>query len=96
MPLHELHTFTDAEVATLPLERGVYVLFQIENPVYAGGADNLRQAVADAKGRSPAATHFSTEVIEGTLRTVTHRLSDVRRELKLVGKDVFVGSSRNR
>ena len=96
MPLHELHTFTDGEVARLPLERGVYVLFQIENPIYAGGADNLRQALADAKGRFPAATHFSTEIIEGSRRTVTQRLSDVKRELKLVGKEVFVGSRRNR
>jgi hypothetical protein len=96
MPLHELHPFTDAEVGRLPAERGVYVLFQIENPVYAGGAENLRQAIANAKARFPTATHFSTEIIEGTRRTLTQRVNDVRRELKLVGKEVFVGSSRNR
>jgi len=96
MPLHALHPFTDAEVARLSIEPGVYVLFQIENPVYAGGAENMRKALADAKRRFPAATHFSTEIFEGTHHTLTQRVSDVRRELKLVGKEVFVGSSRNR
>ena len=96
MPLHELHPFTGAEVARLPIEPGVYVLFQIENPVYAGGAENMRKVLADAKRRFPAATHFSTETVEGTRRILTQRVSDVRRELKLVGKEVFVASSRSR
>jgi hypothetical protein len=84
------------EIARLPSQRGVYVVFQIENPVYAGDAENLRKALADAKKRFPAGTHFSTEIFEGTRHTLTQRVNDVRRELKLVGKEVFVGSSRNR
>jgi hypothetical protein len=96
MPLHELHPFTDSEVAKLPNQRGVYVLFQIENPVYAGDAENMRKALTEAKGRFPSATHFSTETVEGTRRIITQRVSDVRRELKLVGKEVFVGSSWSR
>jgi len=94
--LHELHPFTDAEIARLPNQRGVYVLFQIENPVYAGGAENMRKALADSKGSFPATTHFSTEAVEGSRRILTQRVNQVRRELKLVGKEVFVGSSRSR
>ena len=89
--------FTPAEViGGFSARRVRLLLFQIENPVYAGGAENMRKALADAKRRFPAATHFSTETVEGTRRILTQRVSDVRRELKLVGKEVFVASSRSR
>jgi hypothetical protein len=89
MPLHELHPYTKAEVARLPRHPGVFVLFQIENPVHAGGAENLRSALRAAKGRFPGATHFSVEMVDGTDRILDQRVQEIRAELKLVGKAGF-------
>jgi hypothetical protein len=90
MPLHELHPFTDAEIALLPHQPGMYVLFQIENPIHADGAQNLRKDVRAAKTKFPHATHFSIETLDAP--ALAQRLEALRKELKLVRKAGFIGS----
>jgi hypothetical protein len=89
MPLHELHPFHHTEIANLPQQPGVYVLFQIENPIHADGAKNLRKGLHAAKAEFPHATHFAVETLEHGL---PQRLRKLRRELKLVRRPGFIGS----
>src|SRR2546427_11425949 len=63
MALHELHPFSRLEIAKVPQKRGVYVLFQIENPIHADGAENLRKGLLRGKAEFPGATHFSAETL---------------------------------
>jgi hypothetical protein len=35
MSLSELHPYVEAEVATVPAASGLYMLFQVENPIHA-------------------------------------------------------------
>ena len=90
MPLHEFHPFCDAELAKVPAERGVYVLFQIQIPLHAEGAENLRSALHAAKAQFPGASHFAFELLD-TAALVEDRVHDLRRQLRRVRTATFVG-----
>jgi hypothetical protein len=90
MALHELHPFSDFEIEKLPRKRGVYVLFQIETPIHAGGAANLHQALLRAQGEFPQASHFSVET-QDTADAMRQRVHKLREELHLVRAVGFVG-----
>ncbi|HYL16894.1 MAG TPA: hypothetical protein VEV41_27930 [Terriglobales bacterium] len=94
MALHELHPFNDSEIEKLPRRKGVYVLFQIETPVHADGAANLREALRHAKAEFPQATHFSVEALNRDARVMKQRVRKLREELHLVRAVGFVGSRR--
>jgi len=89
MPLHELHTFSDSEIAKVPGERGIYVLYQVQNPLHVDGSDNLREALTAARMQFPRATHFSVEACE-TASQLAARLQQLREELRLVRTLAFV------
>ena len=89
--LHELHPFTPEELTRTPQDGGVYVLFQLENPVHADAAANLRKGLRAARSRFPAATYFSVETLQ--VRRVPKRLRELRQELGLVRAAGF-GSRR--
>ena len=89
MSLSEFHPFHPAEVAKVPESPGIYLLFQIQIPVYVDFGDNLRQALKDGKAQFPAATHFSIETVPA--ERVRQRAEEVITELKLVRKATFVG-----
>jgi hypothetical protein len=84
MSLHELHPFCYAELQKLPRRRGVYVLFQIETPIHAAGASDLRGALLAARANFPQASHFSTETVKAGARALTQKVSKLRKELRLV------------
>jgi hypothetical protein len=94
MPLHELHPFSDSEIAQVPQKRGVYVLFQVENPIYADGAQNLRKGVLRGKEQFPRATHFAVETLSTNARAFSQRVRKLRQEMKLVRTAAFLGSAR--
>jgi hypothetical protein len=94
MALHELHPFQTAEIARLPQTAGVYVLFQVENPIHCGGAENLRRGVRSAKARFPRATHFAVETVANPHRALSQRLQAVKKELRLVRTATFIGVAR--
>ena len=83
MAVHELHTFTLEEVAQLPKEAGVYVLFQVQNPLCADQADDVRAAVTAARSKYPRATHFAVELCNAPGHR-SARLNQLRQELRLV------------
>jgi excinuclease UvrABC nuclease subunit len=91
MPLHELHPFGDAEIAKLPPQPGVYVLFQIQIPIRVGAAGNLRRDLSAAKAEFPGATHFSVELLSA--ENVAQRAQAVTEELRLV-RALGFGSQR--
>ena len=90
MALHELHPFSDSEIEKLPRKRGVYVLFQIETPIHAGGATNLHDALLRAQVEFPQASHFSVETLN-TAGAMKHRVNKLLEELHLVRSAGFVG-----
>jgi len=92
MPLYELHTFTDTEVVKVPKESGVYVLYQVENPILAESAPDLRKALREAETKNPQASHFAIEVLPASALAV--RLQDVKADLARVRKSAFMGSSK--
>ena len=91
MPLHELHPFnSDDEIAKVPAERGVYVLYQIQIPLHAGGAENLREALLGARSTFPGASHFAVEP-HATAAAVEERVRDLRQQFRRVRSSAFVG-----
>jgi hypothetical protein len=88
MPLHEFHPFSDAEIAKIPQQPGVFLFFQVEVPVHVDGAKDLRQAVRKARPLYPAATHFAVEQIDGE-RAIRERLKALRSELSRVRSTTF-------
>ena len=90
MPLYELHTFTHAEVVKVPKESGVYVLYQVENPIVAESAPDLQKALREEKTKHPQASHFATEVLAAS--ALPERLQNVRDDLARVRKSAFMGS----
>ena len=94
MALHELHPYTEAEIAAVPQEAGVYVLFQVENPLLVGGAANLRQQLKSEKARLPQATHFAIETGCASEREAAKRVDSVKKELGRVRVDWFAGPNR--
>lgn len=89
MGLHELHPFSDAEIAGLPATPGVYVLFQIEIAIHVDCATNLRKGLRAAQEKFPAASHFSVESLE--LRALPARVEQLKKQLRLVRTATFVG-----
>jgi excinuclease UvrABC nuclease subunit len=87
--LHELHPFRKTEIAKLPRKPGVYVLFLVQNPIYAGSAADLRSGLGRAKAAFPKATHFSAEAV--ARGAVAKKLRQLRDKLQLVRKATFVG-----
>ena len=94
MALHELHPYTEAEIAAAPQEAGVYVLFQVENPLHVGGAANLRQQLKSEKERLPQATHFAVETGYESERDAAKRVESVKKELGRVRVEWFAGPNR--
>jgi len=94
MALHELHPFISSEIKKLPRKGGVYFLFQIETPIHADGAVNLRRALLHAKSEFPQASHFSVEVLDTGAAAMNQRVRTLRDELHLVRAVGFVGSRR--
>jgi hypothetical protein len=90
MPLYELHTFTDAEVVKVAPESGIYVLYQVENPVVAEAASDLREALRTAKAKHIRATHFAVETLAAN--AVAGRLRSVKDDLRRVRKSTFMGT----
>lgn len=93
MALHELHPMSDSEIAGLPQQAGVFVLFQIEVPIHVDGAANLGKALQLAKSRFPAATHFAVESARAG-SGLSQRVTRLREELRLVRSVGFDGSKR--
>ncbi|HZQ21324.1 MAG TPA: hypothetical protein VFA89_00710 [Terriglobales bacterium] len=91
MPLHEFHPICDTEIAKLPQTPGVYLVFQIQIPIYVDSADNLREAVQGIKAKFPRATHFSVEQPNGGAEKLAARVQKLREDLKLVRVAAFVG-----
>jgi hypothetical protein len=94
MALHELHPYTEAEIATVPQEAGLYVLFQVENPLHVGGAANLRLQLKSEKARLPQATHFAIETGYESEREAAQRVAKVKKELSRVRVEWFAGPER--
>ena len=94
MAVHELHPFTDAEVAGALEEPGVYVLFQVENPLHVGSAANLRAKLKTEKVRLPQATHFAIETGYKTEHEAEKRVAKLKKELGRVRVEWFAGSDR--
>ena len=94
MALHELHPFTDAEVAGAPQQPGVYVLFQVENPLHVDSAANLHEKLKSEKARLSQATHFAIETGYKTEREAEKRVEKLRKELGRVRVEWFAGSDR--
>lgn len=94
MAVHELHPFTDPEVGGTPEEPGVYVLFQVENPLHVDSAANLRAKLKTEKVRLPQATHFAVETGYKTEREAAKRVEKLRKELGRVRVEWFAGSDR--
>ena len=91
MPLHELHPFnSDTEIAKAPAGRGVYVLYQIQIPLHAGGAENLREALTQARSDFPGASHFAVE-LHATSAEVESRVNELRQQFRRVRSSAFVG-----
>ncbi|PYX58502.1 MAG: hypothetical protein DMG73_10555 [Acidobacteria bacterium] len=84
MPLDELHPFNDAEIANIPAKRGVYVLYQLQNPLDANGSGNLRTAVIRAKAGLPNATHFAVEILDVSASALRARVRKLRQEMTQV------------
>ena len=91
MALHELHPFTEAEIASVPEEPGIYVLFQVENPLHVDGAPNLRRQLRGEKARLPQATHFAIETGYKSERDSAKRVEQIKRELSRVRVEWFSG-----
>jgi hypothetical protein len=91
MPLYELHTFTETELAKVSPEPGIFVLYQIENPITSESATDLRRALAEAKSRHPRATHFAVETLSPN--EIPERLRSVQDDLRRVRKSTFMGSA---
>lgn len=94
MALHELHPMSDSEIARLPHQAGVFVLFQIEVPVHVDSAADLRKALRLARAGFPAATHFSVESARSS-RGLSARVTALKQELRLVRSVGFDGSKRH-
>jgi hypothetical protein len=90
--LSELHPLSRNEIAKLPAKPGVYVLFQVQIPVHADAAKNLRRSLLAAKAKFAGATHFAVEVIEKDSLGVVQRLGHLRKELARVRTAGFIGS----
>lgn len=94
MALHELHPFTQREIASVPEEAGVYVLFQVENPLYVGSAAKLRRHLKSEKLRLPQATHFAIEAGYESESEAAKRVEKVKKELSRVRVEWFTGPGR--
>ena len=81
-----------SEVAKVPQKAGVYVLFQLENPLHVGRASNLRKGVRAAKTKYPGAMYFAVEVLAAS--KIAARLHKLKEELSRVRARTFVGMSR--
>ena len=92
MPLHELHPLVASELAKVPRKAGVYVLYQLENPLAAGRSANLRKTLGAAKGKYPGAMYFAVEVLPAS--EIAARLRQLEEELGAVRKRTFVGMPR--
>jgi hypothetical protein len=94
MPLHEFHPICEGEIAKIPAQPGVYLLFQIQIPLHVDGTPNLRDALQDIKSSFPRATHFAVE--QNPEPALAERVQKLRHELKLVRAATFVGDTQGR
>lgn len=94
MALHELHPFTEAEIASVTEAAGIYLLFQVETPLHVEGAPDLRQRLAGEKSRFPQATHFAVETGHRSEQERAQRLAKLKEELQRVRVGWFAGSGR--
>ena len=91
MSLSELHPFIATEIERVPEDAGVFVLFQIQIPIHADQARNLRQHLLRAKKEFPNASHFAVEPGKYGQET-TRRVENLRNDLRLVRAKGFVGT----
>lgn len=96
MALDQFHPFCDSEIAKVPQKRGVYVLFQIQIPIFADSAKNLRAELVRARERFPRASHFAVEPAQGNAEKIHQRVRELQERLKLVRTAAFVGSKSSR
>ncbi|MGH9502010.1 MAG: hypothetical protein ACRD20_04080 [Terriglobales bacterium] len=94
MALDQFHPLCDSEIAEVPRQPGVYVLFQIQIPIHADSTENLRKEISRARKRFPRASHFAVEPLSGDARSIRQRAREVQERLKLVRTGAFVGSPR--
>ncbi len=92
MALDQFHPICESEIAKVPRKPGVYVLFQIQIPIHADSAANLRKELVRAKGRFPRASHFAVEPMNGAARDIRLRARELQDKMKLVRTGAFVGS----
>jgi hypothetical protein len=92
MALDEFHPFNEAEIAKIPREPGVYLIFQIQIPVHVDAAENLRKAVRAAKVEFPSATHFAVET-HNNADDLAQRKRQLEQQLSRVRKMGFIGSA---
>lgn len=88
MPLSEWHPFNHAELSRVPDKPGVYVLYQVQIPIYVGGTEGLRGTLQAAKRQFGGATHFSVEYCDSPGR-LKSRLAKLKKELRLVRSLAF-------
>jgi len=77
-------------MAKVPAERGVYVLYQIQIPLHAGGAENLREALIQVHSDFPGASHFAIE-LHATTAEVEARVDELRQQFRRVRSSAFAG-----
>ena len=92
MALDQFHPLSSSEIAKVPQKRGVYLLFQIQIPIHAGSAENLRKELVRARRKFSGASHFSMETMNGDARSVGQRVRKVNERLKLVRTGAFGGA----
>ena len=66
------------------------MLYQIQIPLHAGGAENLRQALIQARSDFPGASHFAIE-LHATAAEVEARVIELRQQFRRVRSSAFVG-----
>lgn len=82
------------QIARVPAKSGVYVLYQLQIPLHAEGATNLRKQLTAARKQFPRATHFAVELIAPD--ELSQRVDQLQQELSLVRKKGFVGIEPSR
>jgi hypothetical protein len=92
MALDEFHPFNEAEIAKIPQEPGIYLIFQIQIPVHVDATDNLRKAVRAAKAWFPSATHWAVET-HTNAHDLAQRKRQLEEQLSRVRKVGFIGSA---
>lgn len=80
----ERHRFTTWQISGAPVERGVYVLWENDEPIYVGatrGDATLRSCLQEhyaRRARPHDATHFSCEICRDPVQREAELLAEFR------------------